>query len=267
MRKISIIAVLAIIFTHCYKLSAQGLAISSTNIRADTSAILDVSSTNQGVLVPRMTIAQRNAIVTPARGLLIFQNDSMPGFYFFDGIEWTSLRVAKGATGNNGQGVPVGGTAEQVLSKVDATDYNTHWVNLKAMAAASFTLPLSPMKNTATNGAGTFYLTRDGLDINEADCHQIVPFACTKIILTSSATGVLGSGYTLSLRIGVSNGVKYDYSDIPNSNITITDATPKTLILTGLNIAAGNTIAIRIVGTASIVSQGKGLYNSCVLLQ
>jgi hypothetical protein len=33
-----------------------------------------------------------------------------------------------GATGAAGQGVPVGGTAGQVLSKINSTDYNTQWV-------------------------------------------------------------------------------------------------------------------------------------------
>lgn len=33
-----------------------------------------------------------------------------------------------GADGTDGQGVPVGGTAGQVLAKIDATDYNTEWV-------------------------------------------------------------------------------------------------------------------------------------------
>lgn len=33
-----------------------------------------------------------------------------------------------GTNGTNGVGVPVGGTAGQVLAKIDGTDYNTHWV-------------------------------------------------------------------------------------------------------------------------------------------
>ena len=35
---------------------------------------------------------------------------------------------ADGADGADGQGVPVGGTAGQVLAKIDSTDYNTQWV-------------------------------------------------------------------------------------------------------------------------------------------
>jgi hypothetical protein len=36
---------------------------------------------------------------------------------------------AAGAPGAPGQGVPAGGTANQVLAKIDGTDYNTHWVD------------------------------------------------------------------------------------------------------------------------------------------
>ena len=50
--------------------------------------MLDVKSTDRGMLVPRMTVAQRDAILSPATGLLIFQTDSMPGFYFYNGTEW-----------------------------------------------------------------------------------------------------------------------------------------------------------------------------------
>jgi hypothetical protein len=38
----------------------------------DASAVLDISSTTKGVLFPRMTTAQRNAITTPADGLVIY---------------------------------------------------------------------------------------------------------------------------------------------------------------------------------------------------
>jgi N-acetylneuraminic acid mutarotase len=41
----------------------------------DSSAILDISSTNKGLLLPRMTTAQRDAILSPALGLRIFNTD------------------------------------------------------------------------------------------------------------------------------------------------------------------------------------------------
>ncbi|WP_027003248.1 hypothetical protein [Hugenholtzia roseola] len=61
---------------------AQGVAINNDNSAAHASAMLDVKATDKGVLVPRMTQAQRNLITTPAAGLLIYQTDATAGFYY-----------------------------------------------------------------------------------------------------------------------------------------------------------------------------------------
>jgi collagen type VII alpha len=57
----------------------------------------------------------------------------------------TGLTGPTGATGATGAGVPVGGTAGQVLSKIDATNYNTTWstitTTLAALTDVSFTTP------------------------------------------------------------------------------------------------------------------------------
>lgn len=61
---------------------AQGLAVNGTGATADGSAMLDVSATNKGLLMPRMTLTQRTAIATPATGLLVYQTDGLTGFYY-----------------------------------------------------------------------------------------------------------------------------------------------------------------------------------------
>lgn len=60
----------------------QGIAINEDGAAPDPSAMLEVTSTEKGVLIPRMTQAQREAISAPANGLLIFQTDETSGFYF-----------------------------------------------------------------------------------------------------------------------------------------------------------------------------------------
>ena len=67
---------------------AQGLSVNATGSAADTSAMLDVSSTSKGMLAPRMTTAQRNAIALPATGLMIYQTDGTAGFYYYTGSAW-----------------------------------------------------------------------------------------------------------------------------------------------------------------------------------
>lgn len=70
-------------------ISQQNVGIGTVN--PDVSAQLDVVSATKGLLVPRMNMSQRNGITTPATGLLIFQTDNKPGFYYFDGVSWVAL--------------------------------------------------------------------------------------------------------------------------------------------------------------------------------
>ena len=62
----------------------------------DTSAALDITSTTKGLLIPRMTNAQRQAISNPAAGLQVFVTDLDGGsFMFYDGTEWGTLSFTK----------------------------------------------------------------------------------------------------------------------------------------------------------------------------
>jgi hypothetical protein len=62
--------------------SLAQVAINADGSLPDNSAMLDVKSTAKGMLISRMTLAQRNAIVSPATGLMIYQPDNSPGFYY-----------------------------------------------------------------------------------------------------------------------------------------------------------------------------------------
>ena len=70
---------------------AQSVGINNTGATAQPSAMLDVSSTNKGLLVPRMTNAQRDAIASPATGLLVYQTNGTAGFYYYNGTVWTAI--------------------------------------------------------------------------------------------------------------------------------------------------------------------------------
>jgi len=73
-------------------LFSQSLAINTDGSTANSSAILDVKSTAKGILIPRMTKAQKNAITTPATGLLVYQTSpDSTGFQYYDGSRWNWL--------------------------------------------------------------------------------------------------------------------------------------------------------------------------------
>ena len=73
-------------------LTATTFAQVGINIETpDASAALDITSTTGGLLVPRMTKVQRGFIDTPATGLMIYQTDGTPGFYYYNGISWAEV--------------------------------------------------------------------------------------------------------------------------------------------------------------------------------
>jgi hypothetical protein len=58
---------------------------------ADASALVSLSSTTKGFLLPRMTEAQRGDIASPATGLMVYQTDATAGIYVYNGSSWDAL--------------------------------------------------------------------------------------------------------------------------------------------------------------------------------
>ncbi|MBK9382218.1 MAG: hypothetical protein IPN39_12960 [Chitinophagaceae bacterium] len=81
--KKAIICVLIIV--QCYLTTAQTVGIGTTTPNA--SAQLDIVSTNKGLLIPRMTAAQRAAIASPAIGLMVYETTTN-SLWLFNGTVW-----------------------------------------------------------------------------------------------------------------------------------------------------------------------------------
>ncbi len=64
---------------------AQSISISNSGATPDASAMLDIKSTDKGLLVPRMTATDRGSIASPATGLIVYQMDGASGFYYNGG--------------------------------------------------------------------------------------------------------------------------------------------------------------------------------------
>ncbi|NTW31485.1 MAG: DUF2341 domain-containing protein [Bacteroidetes bacterium] len=77
-------------FFSAYNSFSQGIAVNTNGAEADNSSILDVSSTNQGVLISRMSNNQRIAISSPATGLMVYNTDCN-NFNYYNGSEWVDM--------------------------------------------------------------------------------------------------------------------------------------------------------------------------------
>jgi hypothetical protein len=99
--------VISFIIISIFKTNAQqNVAINTTGAAPDASAILDISSTNKGLLIPRVALTQTSLatpITAPATSLLVYNtatvNDVTPGYYFWDGTAW--IRMLSGGIISN----------------------------------------------------------------------------------------------------------------------------------------------------------------------
>jgi len=75
-----------------FQLQTQ-IGINADGSQPDPSAVLDVKSTNRGMLIPRITTASRDLIPSPANGLLIY-NTTSNRFNYFNGTYWYEIQAA-----------------------------------------------------------------------------------------------------------------------------------------------------------------------------
>ncbi len=83
-----ILLFMAITMIACYSVTAQ-VSITADSSSTNASSILEIRSTDKGFLPPRMTTVERDAIISPAVGLIIYNTDDK-NLQFFDGILWSS---------------------------------------------------------------------------------------------------------------------------------------------------------------------------------
>lgn len=78
------------LFLFLFNLATLQAQIGIGTITPNNSALLDVYSTNKGILTPRMTTQQRSAIASPAVGLYIYNLD-LNCFEYYDGSNWANI--------------------------------------------------------------------------------------------------------------------------------------------------------------------------------
>jgi hypothetical protein len=93
----------------------DGTSVMVGDTQVDNSAALKITSSNKGILIPRLTISERNAINNPSTALLIFQTDNTPGFYYYDGTQWVNLTNSNNNNNNNSNSGSGSGNQNQTL--------------------------------------------------------------------------------------------------------------------------------------------------------
>jgi hypothetical protein len=137
--KIKISSILSVLIClSSLKINAQNVSINGTGAAPVASAMLDITSTTSGILIPRMTTAQRTAIATPATGLQVY--DTTTGsIWWFNGTVWVQVL-------GSGTGWMIAGntlTGAGILGSISAHDVryfsnNTEWMRLTSTGRFGF---------------------------------------------------------------------------------------------------------------------------------
>jgi hypothetical protein len=113
--------------TYCFLLSTfllaptfVGAQVGIGTVNPDPSALLELFSKNEGVLVPRMTRVERDLIVSPAVGLLIY-NTSTSSFNYFD-MDWKDYSAfAKKYNSNLTGDITITTTSNEIVAGMSIT--------------------------------------------------------------------------------------------------------------------------------------------------
>ncbi|MCF8370122.1 MAG: hypothetical protein K9H64_00780 [Bacteroidales bacterium] len=270
---------LALCLFASYNLTAQ-VAITTDGSIPDGSAMLDVKSTDKGLLPPRMTEAQRNSISNPAAGLIIF-NTTSTSLEFFDGTVWviigqggvSSVLTVNGTTTDvtcNGEG---DGSIDISVAG-GTTPYSYNWTggavteDISSLSGGSFSVTVTDANSNTTTGSfdidepSAFSLNEDITDVscNGASNGEInitvsggtpaYSFAWTGGASTEDVSGLTGGSYSVTVTDANACTVTGNYSVDENSVISIS-----TTLQTNVNCYGESTGAIDIS-----VSGGAGGY-------
>ena len=117
----------------------------------NASAKLEVSSTDKGILIPRMTSAQRGLISLPANGLLVYQTDGVIGFYVNSGTSaspsWLRINTDWTKSGND-----ISFTTGNISTTGALTGGNSSTSNISGFAANVASISANYSITSADNG-------------------------------------------------------------------------------------------------------------------
>src|SRR5258706_10748345 len=189
---------LSIFFAVHTLLHAQNIFPSSGSAGIGTSipnasSLMDMISTTKGLLIPRMTKTQRDAILSTATGLMIYQTNNAPGFYYYDGSAWTAVAPKN---------------ANKTLSNLSPTKINTDLVadtdNLRNIGAAVAWKDVF-MKGKVYMG-GTQFLSSAGLDNTFAGLNAGVINSSSENTFVGASSGFNNTSAANNTFLGSSSG-------------------------------------------------------------
>lgn len=221
----------------------------------NASAVLDLSATDRGVLIPRMSSTQRNAIVSPAKGLLVFDTN-LNSFYYYDGTQWRNLAAGGGTVGPQGPTGPTGVQGDPGAKGEKGDDGAPGTNGLNGVTGAT-----GPTGNANINGTTNYVVKFTGT--NTGGNSQIYDNGTNVGIGTASPSALLSVGSASQFRVNNAgnitaiNNVAYSWptSQGTSGQVLTNDGTGNLSWVTPSGGGGGGTLgqsATSVYGTASM---------------
>ena len=244
------ILTLAIALTNVCAINAQTNIFPSTGaagigtLTPNASSSLDITSTSKGILIPRMTQAQRNAIVSPATGLMIFQTNNTPGFYYYNGTAWTAVSTKGVNTTLSNLKTPTAvnqSLLPDTTNSIDLGSYSLQWRNAYLSGDA--------LINGITIGVGS-----GNMPLNLAIGYQALHFNTTGNYNTAHGSWSLFHNTTGTLNTAIGNVTLY------NNTTGTTNTASGNNTLQNNTVGSGNTAN----GSSALFSNTSGYSNVAI---
>jgi hypothetical protein len=178
-------------------LGVSQVAINTDGSTSDSSAILDVKSTDQGFLLPRMTISQRDGINSPAMGLFIFNTEDQ-NLQVFDGSYWRPITMGScsppqpgSITGNTTPYQNAIGESYSISAVYGATSYN--WTIPSGATIASGQGTISISVNFGITNGDVSVRSESGCGVSTYVHLAIaleIPLTCSDGVQNENETGI-----------------------------------------------------------------------------
>ncbi len=159
--------VILVLFTY---FTITELAFSQENVgigttSPDPSAVLDITASDKGVLIPRVTLNDHTTpdpINNPAEGLLIYNyNGSEPhGFWYWDGSQWVQVGTGSSGGGTLDDAYNFGGPG---AGRIITADYGAVEINMTTAASNTEALIVTAANGSSSTPSTGIQITNSGI--------------------------------------------------------------------------------------------------------
>jgi hypothetical protein len=185
--------------------TAQNVGINT--VAPDASAILDITHTNRGLLIPRLQLVASNnpaPVIAPALSLLVFNtatagvppNEVIPGYYYWDGAKWVGI-----SAGNAWQLLGNAGTTAGInfIGTTDAQDVVIKTNNINRMQLTQ------KGRIILNNPSGSNFVGDNGNETNTGQFNNAFGGSCLKLLTTGNHNNAFGQAALSMNTIGTGN--------------------------------------------------------------